>query len=133
MNPLDHLATTLANEEITQAQREALIDIAVWAMYVDGAIKHEENEQVDEVIQSLDNAAAIPLSQYLYTSIAKVRKGWNDQEGSEVLLKNISDRLESPEMKRTAFALCEGVTHADDDLADTEQAFLDRVRQHFDL
>ena len=56
MNPIDELATILAKQDVAQSQREALIDLVVWAMYVDGRIDYEENEQIDQVIEQLSSA-----------------------------------------------------------------------------
>ena len=62
MNPIDELATILAKQDVAQTQREALIDLVVWAMYVDGRIDYEENEQIDEVIEQLSTARIVASS-----------------------------------------------------------------------
>lgn len=133
MNPIKDLGTILSSQKVAQAQREAMVDIAVWAMYVDGTIKYQENARVDEVVEQLSTSTAIPLSQYLPTAISKIRDVWMDPSKSERILEEISNRLGSDEMRRTAYALCETVTHADDELAEAEQAFLERVRRQFGL
>lgn len=133
MDPIKELATILSSQKVAQAQREALVDIIVWAMYVDGSIKHEENVQVDEVVDHLSTATPLPLSQYLPTAIAKIRDVWMDSDKSEHLLEDINKRLGTTDMRRTAYALCEAVTHADDELVDTEQAFLTQIREKLGL
>ena len=133
MNPIDDLATILSNQEVAQSQREALVDIVVWAMYVDGSIKHEENVQIDEVVTQLSATTAIPLTQYLPTAIAKIRDVWTTSDKSDQLLATINERLATQEMRNTAYALCEAVTRADDELADAEQAFLARLRNQLGL
>ena len=133
MNPFDDLIPILTRRDLTQAQREALVDLVVWAMYVDGTIKHEENEQLDAVLKQLSTAAPIPMDRYLYTALAKIRDAWSDPERSERILTNIDARLETAEIRRTAYALCEAVTEADGELATTEATFLERVRRQFGL
>ena len=133
MHPLDHLATTLAHQDVAQAQREALIDLVVWAMYVDGAIKHEENEQLDEVVEQLSASTMISMESYLYTAIARVRDLWNVSERQARFLESIRERLGDDDMRETAYALCEAVVRADGELADAEQAFLRQVRRQFAL
>ena len=132
MNPIDDLATILAHQDVAQTQREALIDLVVWAMYVDGRIDYEENEQIDEVIEQL-STATLPIRSYLYTAIAKIRDAWNDPDRAEGILGDIDTRLGTDEMRRTAYALCETVTRADDHLIGPELAFLERVRHQFGL
>jgi len=133
MNPFDDLIPILTRRDLTQAQREALVDLVVWAMYVDGTIKHEENEQLDAVIRQLSTAAPIPLDRYLYTAIATIRDAWHDPARSERILAHIDTRLATPEIRHTAYALCQAVTQADGELATTEASFLERVRRQFGL
>lgn len=132
-NPLDHLAQTLTAQAATQPQREALMDLAVWAMYADGRIQHEENEQLDAVVDHLSAGTVLPLRSYLYQAIAKVRDAWNDPERSEKLLDDIDRRLGAQPLRQAAYALCEAISHADSDLAAAEHSFLNRVRDRFHL
>ena len=132
MNPIDELASILAKQDVAQSQREALIDLVVWAMYVDGRIDYEENEQIDEVIEQLDSAT-LPIRAYLYTAIAKIRDAWNHPDRADRVLADIDTRLGNDAMRRTAYALCETVTRADDQLVGPELEFLERVRHQFGL
>ena len=132
MNPIEELATILEHQDVTQTQREALIDLIVWAMYVDGRIDYEENEQIDEVIDQL-STATLPIRSYLYTAIAKIRDAWNDPDRAERILSDIDTRLGTDAIRRIAYALCESVTRADDQLIGPELAFLERVRHQFGL
>ena len=132
MNPINELTTILAKQDVAQSQREAVIDLVVWAMYVDGRIDYEENEQLDEVIEQLSSATH-PIRGYLYTAIAKIRDAWYDPDLAEGALADIDTRLGTDEMRRTAYALCETVTRADDQLVGPELAFLERVRHQFGL
>ena len=131
--PLDHLAQTLAAHDADQPQREALMDLAVWAIYADGRIQHEENEQLDAVVEQLSVGTLMPLRSYLNQAIAKVRDAWNDAERAETLLDDIYRRLGSQPLRQTAYDLCESLSHADSDLADTEQVFLQRIHDRFGL
>ena len=133
MNPIEELATILENQNVAQSQREALIDLVVWAMYVDGRIDYEENEQIDEVIEQLSTSSKIPIRSYLYTAIAKIRDAWNDADRAERTLNDIDTRLGTDELRHAAYALCEAVTHADDQLAGPEVVFLERLQQQFGL
>ena len=132
MNPIEELATILAQQDVAQTQREALIDLVVWAMYVDGRIDYEENEQIDEVIEQLDTAT-LPIRAYLYTAIAKIRDAWNNPNRAERILNDIDTRLGNDEMRHAAYALCEAVTRADDELVGPEVAFLERLQRQFGL
>ena len=133
MNPIDELATILANQDVAQTQREALIDLVVWAMYIDGRIQYEENEQIDEVVEQLSASTLLPMRPYLYSAIAKIRDAWNDPARAERVLEDINNRLGNDEMRHAAYALCETVTRADGELADAEQAFLEQLQRQFGL
>lgn len=130
MNPFDDLSAVLKAQDVTQAQREALIDLVVCTMYIDGTIRYEENEQLDEVVARLDLDAEAPLTLYLYKAIARLRDFWHDTEQIDALLAEHAARLDSPALRQTAFALCEAVAQSDDELAEEEGDFLGRLRRH---
>jgi tellurite resistance protein len=133
MNPFDNLSDVLDKEDLSQSQSEAFVDLAVWTMYVDGAIKYQENDQVDEVIKRLNAVAEMPLTPYLNQSIATFRDVWHDETQAERALTDIAARLGNDTLRRAAYDLSEAMARADGELAEEEQAFLDQVRQHFGL
>ena len=133
MNPFDELSAVLKQQDVTQTQREALIDLVVCTMYIDGAIRYEENEQLDEVVARLDLDAEAPLTLYLYKAIAHLRDLWHDAEQTDALMAEHAARLDTPALRHAAFSLCEAVARSDDDLAAAEGDFLGRLRRHLQL
>ena len=133
MNPFEELSAVLAEQDVSQAQRETLIDLVVCTMYVDGAIRYEENEQLDEVVARLDLDAESPLTLYLYKSIARLRDFWNDPEAVDAMLREQTPRLDTPALRHMAFALCESIACADEELAEAEGDFLSRLRRHLQI
>jgi tellurite resistance protein len=133
MNRFDNLSDVLEKQDVSQTQAEAFVDLAVWTMYVDGAIKYQENDQVDEVLNRLNAVVDMPLTPYLNKSIATFRDVWHDETQAERALTDIAARLGNDTLRRAAYDLSEAMARADGDLAEEEQAFLDQVRQYFGL
>jgi tellurite resistance protein len=133
MNPFDNFSDVLAKNDVSQTQSEAFVDLMVWAMYVDGAIKYQENAQVDEVIKRLNAVADMPLTPYLNQSIATFRDVWHDASQAERAMTDIAARLGNDTLRQAAYDLSEAMARADGELVEEEQAFLDQVRQYFGL
>lgn len=133
MNPFDNLSEILGKNDVSQTQGQAFVDLMVWTMYVDGAIKYQENAQVDEVIKRLNAAVDMPLTPYLNQSISTFRDVWHDASQAERAMSDIAARLGNDTLRQAAYDLSEAMAKADGELAEEEQAFLDQVRQYFGL
>lgn len=131
--PIEPFLNFIRDDVWSQAQREALVDLLVWTMYVDRAIRAEENDELDEITFQLNGKSSIPVSQYLPQSIAKIRNCWHDDVESQVLLEELSMYLDSPEIRAQALNMCQQLAAADGDLANEEITFMQRLKTQFGL
>lgn len=115
----------------SNAQKESLMDLMVWTMYVDRSIHADENERLDELVYAMANAeqSPLPISQYLNEAIAKIRDVWANDQKSEAALREITLYLDSAESRETAYDLCQKIAAADGALVEAESAFLARLKE----
>lgn len=119
--------------DASRKEREAVIDLLVMTMYADRFIDSAENDAIERVTSEISDNSALPLAQYLGTSIAKVRRVLGDEERQRTLLQDISERLHTDRMRTLAYEASRAVARADDQMADDEEQFLDRVRSMFEV
>lgn len=129
--PIEPFLNFIQDDTWSQAQSEALVDLMVWTMYVDRSIRVEENEELDIATLALNTNSALPITQYLPESIAKIRHVWTNEAESEVLLHDIAMYLDTQELQEKALRLCTNIAEADAELAEEETAFLNRLKAHF--
>lgn len=118
---------------MTQPQREALVDLLLWTMYVDRVLALPENERIERVGSETSWDSATPFPQYLNASLARVRGILADDAKAEAFLEDIYERLGSSEMRRQAYEACRTLAQSDGEVAEEERRFLERIRERFDL
>lgn len=120
-------------EEAAQQQREALVDLLLWMMYVDKRLDLSERELIDAEMDQLPWTAVMPLDQYIRTSLVRARAAISEEYMARKYLGEIKDRLATPEMRQEAFTLCKRLAEVDGDLAEDESDFLQTLRLVFGL
>jgi uncharacterized tellurite resistance protein B-like protein len=116
-----------------QKQREAMVDLLIWTMYADNVLTLPENEKIDQVTDEMEWKSATSAQQYIYASIAKVREALDDPEKAELLLDDISERLNSDDMRMRTYEACRDLASVDGEVADKEMHFLNAVKKHFQI
>jgi hypothetical protein len=116
---------------ISQPQREAVIDLLLWTMYIDKRLALPETERIDQVPEEMAWEAVTPFPQYINTTVARVREVLSDTDRAEALLDDIYARLGTEPMRRRAFDACRDLAQVDGQMADEESQFLEHVRTRF--
>lgn len=114
-----------------QTQREAMVDLLLWTMYVDKRLSLPESEKIDQVAESLTWTSTTPMSQYLSLSTSKVRDILADEDKSDQFLDDIYRRLGSDEMRYQAYDACCDLAQADGEVAQAEEQFLTTLKTKF--
>lgn len=119
--------------QASQTQLEAVVDLAIWAMYLDNTIRVQENEELDSLIERLNEHAEIPLQSYVNGAIARIRDTRSDKEHLDAHLMELSNRLGTDEMRRYALDYLMDMFLADSEVTVAENSFFARVRAAFTL
>ena len=123
----------LGGSDLTQSQREAILDLLLWTMYVDRRIAVPENEQIDQLPEEFSWRSVTPFSLYVNTSLARVREVLSDPEAAETLLADVQRRLDTEATRRKAYEACNRLACADGQVAEEEARFLERIQARFGL
>ena len=112
----------------TQPQREALIDLLVFAMYIDNHLSLAEERVLDEQKESLAWAGDRSVEAYVDHATSRIRELRGSEEGRANLLDYIRERLGDFEERERAWFVCESLLSADG-RPEVEALFTDRCKQ----
>lgn len=119
--------------ECAQPQREALLDLLVWVMFVDHHIAAPEQAQIQRAARDLAWEGYQSVDLYLDAAVRRARDALASAPTAERYLEDIAARLGDAATMTRAYQACREVAGADGEVAPAEQALLDRVRARFGL
>lgn len=115
-------------DQLDQSQREAIIDLLVWAMYADGHLAEVEHEWIGREVEMLTWTSAAPASQYVLESATRLRGLLDDKLKSSDYLHDIVARLSNNVARKKAMVACEKMVGCDAQTVAEEQELIDRLR-----
>lgn len=118
---------------LTQPQREAMVDLLLWIMYADRLLAVPEHDRIDRLGTELGWTSVTPFSQYVDTTVARVREVLSDEDRAAALLEDLYARLGTDAVRRQAYDACRSLAEADGQVAEDEARLLDRIRTRFGL
>ena len=119
--------------DLSQKEREAVVDLALWAMYVDGSLKLEETTAIYTLENEASWESGIPLGQYVRSSLPLVRDALSDSAARERLLGGIADRLRTSRARSLAFAAAREMIGVDGTVGGREAEWLSSVAARLDV
>lgn len=117
-----------ADTPLTQPEREAIIDLLLFAMYEDRHIALQEDEFIDSHVMQLGWQSGMAVETYVKTATARVRSTRDTAEGKERWLQHIAARLQSRSSRDTAQSLCRSLLNSDARETAEESAFEAQLR-----
>ena len=111
-------------------EREALTDLLLLGMYVDGKLSLEEIDLLDKEIRDLSLETDSDWDIYVSKAIHTVRRAEGHHGEQHQLLQNIRERLGDFEKRQTAARQLEILLEADGKVPE-EDRFLDEVKALF--
>lgn len=124
---------SLATSKSEQTQTEAIIELLIMTMYADKSLTLEEDEAITKYIKTLQWKSPMSVEYYLGIATAKVRKAFESPEKVRSFLEDISNRLETVELKTQVLQICNQLAMADSEFSSQEREFLQLVTQVFQV
>ena len=118
---------------VEQAQREALLDLLVWAMYADRHLALPERKAIRQHAEDMDWDSPTDPATYLDEAVVRLRELLGDDAAEATHLRSISVRLGTPDMRLLSYRACQELTAADGERRPEEEAFLARVANQFGI
>lgn len=109
-----------------QIQRQALFDIALMFVMVDGVVDDSEQTFMQKWLKKLDWKHELSIEDYYTTVEGKIQYAI-DNDQVEDFLAHRTRLLTDPWMKSQAVQLAEDISHADGELVQAEKQALDFI------
>lgn len=101
------------SDNLTQAEREAIVDVLHVCMYADSHIALSEDEAIEGIARSFAWDPKISYEAYEAKSVGAVRRALGDAKERAAFFAGVRERLPKAETRKLALALTEKVFKAD--------------------
>ena len=119
-------------DNLTQPQREAIVDLLNYCMYADDLVFLAEDRLIADTVAKCNWDPKIPFDQFDARSIGNARNARESQVYRDQFLASIRDRLGTAAVKGKALGLCQELFVADGARSDEEDAVLQNLRKLFE-
>jgi hypothetical protein len=113
--------------ELTQTEREAIVDLLHYSLYADSHIALKEGELLSELVGVIGWDVASAFQTYEAKSVAAAREAGENAEARKIFLDSISERLQSPGARALAVDLSEQLI-ASDGTVEKESSLIAEIR-----
>ncbi|MEM9926811.1 MAG: TerB family tellurite resistance protein [Cyanobacteria bacterium P01_D01_bin.50] len=125
--------TEIAKQDVTQNEREAIIELMMMTMYSDKNIKLAEEEVINEYASNIKWESPLSLEFYLGKVTAKIRTALENKEKTTAFLEEVNARIENEAVKSQVLKLCNDVAMADSEFSVEEKELLENISQVFQI
>ncbi|MEM7714624.1 MAG: TerB family tellurite resistance protein [Cyanobacteria bacterium P01_A01_bin.68] len=123
----------IAKQDVTQNEREAIIELMMMTMYSDKNIKLAEDEVIKEYASNIKWESPLSLEFYLGKVTPKIRTALESKEKTTAFLEEVNTRIESEAVKSQVLKLCNDVAMADSEFSVEEKELLENISQVFQI
>lgn len=99
--------------QLSQAEREAIVDLLHLCLYADAHISLKEGGFIEDVVQVIGWDQNLAFSSYEVRSIASARAARTDQKNKTDFIAYAGERLKSKSVKDLAVLLCRDLANTD--------------------
>jgi hypothetical protein len=115
-------------DNLTQPQREAIVDLLNYCMYADDRVFIAEDRLIADTVAKFSWDPKVPFDQFDAKSINNARTARDNEGYREEFLGWIRDRLGTAPVKGRALDLCQELFAADGAQSDEEDAVLQNLK-----
>ena len=114
--------------ELTQTEREAIVDLLHYSLYADSHIALKEGEMLSELVGVIGWDVASAFQTYEAKSVAAAREAKENADAKKVFFDSIAERLQSAESRALAVDLSKQLLAADGTV-DKESSLVEEIRE----
>ncbi|MEM7727462.1 MAG: hypothetical protein AAF208_14025 [Cyanobacteria bacterium P01_A01_bin.45] len=133
LEKLQNSLREFAKQDVTQDEREAIIELMMMTMYSDNFLKLSEDDFINEYVNSLKWESPLSVEYYFGKATAQVRSALEDVQKKDDFLKNINNRIQREEVKLMVLKVCKDLAMTDLDFSPQEKDFLNSISEAFQL
>ena len=115
----------------TQDEREALIDLLLFTMYVDNQLSIAEDKMLDEDLGELEWDSSESINSYVDRNIPRIRILRTDETRRTQFFESLRNRFASYDSRQRALNHCQNLARVEGTVA-SEKEFMDKVKAYLD-
>lgn len=115
--------------DFNEAQRQALLDLTMLAMYADGNLVAAEGEHVDRLLTALGCATDYDRAKHYDASVSRISRHSTTTDAARAHAMQLGRQFTSPEQRRKVLDVLDDVVISDRNIAAKECGFLAVVRE----
>ncbi len=118
--------------DFTEAEREALLDLLVLAMYADGHLASVEDKQVRRLLGALGAESTYERNRQFDGSITRLRTHLQTAAAALEQARLLAQCFDPPEHRREVFTALTELMASDNSVTHAESRFLQAVKEVFE-
>ena len=123
----------IAKQDVTQNEREAIIELMMTVMYSDKNLKLSEDEAIKEYTSNIKWESPLSLEFFLGKVTPKIRRALEETEDMNALLEDINFRIESELVKAQVLLVCNDLAMADSEFSSEEKELVENIAKIFQV
>mgnify|MGYP001793169931 FL=1 len=123
----------IAKQDVTQNEREAIIELMMTVMYSDKNLKLSEDEAIKEYTSNIKWESPLSLEFFLGKVTPKIRRALEETEDMNALLEDINFRIESELVKAQVLLVCNDLAMADSEFSSEEKELVENIAKVFQV
>ena len=120
-------------EGFSDRQKEVLLDLLLFGMYIDGNLSSIEDRRISELLDTLPFESPDARNRFLDAAYARVRQRSFSPETIRTFALETAREIDSADLRRRSFNLLSSIVTSDNSVADKEKVLLQVVREAFNL
>ncbi|MBC8096380.1 MAG: TerB family tellurite resistance protein [Akkermansiaceae bacterium] len=117
----------------TKSQKEALVDLLLYGMYLDGNLSAIEDRRIGELLATMEFPSEDAQQRFLDAAYTRTRQRSVTEEGIRSFVTEVARNFSTPDLRRRTFNLLESMVSSDNNVIDKERTLLALVREEFKL
>jgi uncharacterized tellurite resistance protein B-like protein len=113
-----------AKRQLSQKEREAIVDLLHFCMYGDAHIALKESEFISQAVDTLGWDTQLSFGSYETRSIAGARSARESADARQDFLARAAERLQAADVRSLAVDLCKQMMVADGNQTEKESAVI---------
>ena len=123
----------MKQDAFTSAQRMAILDLAVLAMYADRKVAWAEDRRVQRLLGELGFGTQLERNREFDAAVARVRGLGTTPERAAAHADQLARQFVHPAQRRWVYDMLSDLMLADGEVAAEESRFLARMRERFEI
>ncbi|HRY49506.1 MAG TPA: TerB family tellurite resistance protein [Candidatus Paceibacterota bacterium] len=122
---------TINIKDLTEQQTQALLDLAMLAMYADGHLASAEDERIHRLLTAMGFATDYDCSKHYDASIGRISRHSQTAAAARTHTATLAQSFTTRDQRRRVLDVLDDLTSSDRSVAPQESSYLAIVREVF--